>query len=148
MERFRLLHGGQRATQQRSSERRPVQVSGQIVWKDARGTTRLSRVVTRDVSDTGVSVDCINGSPIPLYRLVYFQVDKAERANPALPESLRRNAVLAAVYRVATPSGSTGVPGGYALRLLVEPQTLMTARPPEVEEIRDELPAEAVGYAV
>lgn len=147
MERFKLLHGGQRGNQQRSSERRPVQLSGQIVWKDARGTTRLSRVVTRDVSEIGVSVDCINGSPIPLYRLVYFQVDKAERGNPALPESLRRNAVLAAVYRVAAASGSTGVPGGYALRLLVEPHTL-SARPIEVEELREEMPAEAVGYAV
>lgn len=146
MERFKLLHGGQR-TRQRSSERKPVQVSGQIVWKDARGTTRLSRVVTRDVSEIGVSVDCINGSPIPLYRLVYFQVDKAERANGALPESLRRNAVLAAVYRVAPPTGATGVPGGYALRLLVEPQTL-SARPVQLEEMPEDLPADAVGYAV
>ncbi len=146
MERFRLLHGGQRP-QQRSSERRPVQVSGQIVWKDARGTTRLSRVVTRDVSEIGVSVDCINGSPIPMYRLVYFQVDKAERTNSALPESLRRNAVLAAVYRVAPSSGATGVPGGYALRLLVEPQ-MLASRPVDLEELQEEAPAEAVGYAV
>jgi hypothetical protein len=104
-------------------------------------------VVTRDVSEIGVSVDCINGSPIPLYRLVYFQVDKAERANGALPESLRRNAVLAAVYRVAPPTGATGVPGGYALRLLVEPQTL-SARPVQLEEMPEDLPADAVGYAV
>ncbi len=147
MERFRLLHGGQR-THQRLSDRRPVQVSGQIVWKDARGTTRLSRVVTRDVSEVGVSVDCINGSPIPLYRLVYFQVDKAERSHAALPESLRRNAVLAAVYRVAPPSGSTGVPGGYALRLLVEPHGLSFARPIQTESLTEDVAAEAVGYAV
>ncbi|MGE5812949.1 MAG: hypothetical protein ACM36C_00530 [Acidobacteriota bacterium] len=133
MERFRLLHGGQAG--HRTAERRPVQVSGQIVWKDARGTTRLSRVVTRDVSESGVAVDCINGSPIPLYRLVYFQVDRSERNNIALPEALRRNAVLAAVFRVGETNGATGAPGGYALRLLLEPQAIATARPYRLEAI-------------
>jgi hypothetical protein len=121
MDRFRLVQGG--APHQRSAERRPIQVPGQIVWKDARGTTRLSRVVTRDVSDTGVAVDCVNGSAIPLYRLVYFQVDRSERHHGWLPDALRRNAVLAAVYRVSACSEQTGAPGGYALRLLVEPQS-------------------------
>ena len=125
MERFRLVQGV--APQQRAAERRPIQVSGQIVWKDSRGTTRLSRVVTRDVSDTGVAVDCVNGSPIPLYRLVYFQVDRNERQHGSLPEPLRRNAVLAAVYRVAPCSEDTGIPAGYALRLLVEPQAMSSA---------------------
>lgn len=119
MERFRLIQGA--AARQRLAQRHPIQVSGQIVWKDARGTTRLSRVVTRDVSETGVAVDCVNGSPIPLYRLVYFQVDRNERQHSSLPEPLRRNAVLAAVYRVAPCSENTGAPGGYALRLLIEP---------------------------
>jgi hypothetical protein len=98
-----------------------VQVSGQIVWKDSRGTTRLSRVVTRDVSESGVAVESINGTPIPLYRLVYFQVDRSERNNFALPDVLRRNPVLAAVFRVGDTNGATGSPSGYALRLLVEP---------------------------
>jgi hypothetical protein len=96
-------------------------VSGQIVWKDARGTTRLSRVVTRDVSETGVAVECTNGTAIPLYRLVYFQVDRHDRQQAALPEPLRRQAVLAAVYRVSECCEETGAPAGYALRLLVEP---------------------------
>jgi hypothetical protein len=119
MERFRLIQGA--AARQRSSQRHPLHVAGQIVWKDARGTTRLSRVVTRDVSETGVAVDCVNGAPIPLYRLVYFQVDRNDRQHSSLPEALRRNAVLAAVYRVAACSGDTGAPAGYALRLLIEP---------------------------
>jgi len=147
MERFRLLHGGQ-AIRQRSAERRPVQVSGQIVWKDARGTTRLSRVVTRDVSDSGVSVECINGSPIPLYRLVYFQVDRAERTNSVLPEALRRNAVLAAVYRVGESNGATGVPGGYALRLLIEPQALSASRAYRLEVLPEGVQSEPVSRAV
>ncbi len=139
MERFRLLHGGQ--AWQRAAERRSVQVSGQIVWKDARGTTRLSRVVTRDVSESGVAVECINGSPIPLYRLVYFQVDRSERSNTALPEPLRRNAVLAAVFRVGETNGATGAPSGYALRLLVEPQVVHAARPYRLESIPEQVPA-------
>jgi uncharacterized protein (UPF0248 family) len=139
MERFRLLHGGQ--SRQRSAERRPVQVSGQIVWKDARGTTRLSRVVTRDVSESGVAVDCINGSTIPLYRLVYFQVDRSERNNLALPEALRRNAVLAAVFRVGETDGATGAPGSYALRLLIEPQVHSAARPHRLEAVAEPIPA-------
>jgi uncharacterized protein (UPF0248 family) len=119
-QRFRLVQGGH--TRQRAAERRPLRVSGQIVWKDARGTTRLSRVVTRDVSETGVAVDCINGSPIPLYRLVYFQVDRSDRHLTELPDALRRNAVLAAVYRVAAGTDKAGAGDGYALRLLVDPQ--------------------------
>jgi hypothetical protein len=117
-----------------------VQVSGQIVWKDARGTTRLSRVVTRDVSETGVAVACVNGAPIPMYRLVYFQVDRCDRHHAALPEPLRRNAVLAAVYRVSPCSEETGVPGGYALRLLIEPQAVATS-------VERDLPEDAVGCA-
>lgn len=138
MERFRLLHGGQER-HQRAAERRPVQVSGQIVWKDSRGTTRLSRVVTRDVSESGVAVESINGTPIPLYRLVYFQVDRSERSNFALPDVLRRNPVLAAVFRVGETNGATGSPSGYALRLLAEPP-LAAARSYE--------PAEVVSQAV
>lgn len=139
-QRFRLVHGGS-TRQSRISERRPVQVSGQIVWKDARGTTRLSRVVTRDVSETGVAVDCVNGTAIPLYRLVYFQIDRNDRHHEALPEPLRRNAVLAAVYRVSACSEETGVPGGYALRLLVEPQAVS-------QSSERDLPEEAVGCVV
>ena len=138
-QRFRLVQGGF-ARQPRVAERQAVQVSGQIVWKDARGTTRLSRVVTRNVSETGVAVDCVSGSPIPMYRLVYFQVDRSDRNHAALPEPLRRQAVLAAVYRVSPCREETGVPAGYALRLLVEPQTVSAA-------IEHEAPVEAVGCA-
>ena len=73
---------------------------GQIVWKDARGTTRMTAVVTRDVSDHGVSVDCLGGMPIPLFRLVYFQVDREARNRPDLPAALRKSNVLSAVFRV------------------------------------------------
>lgn len=82
----------------------------------------MASVITRDVSDHGVSVDCLQGTPIPLYRLVYFQVDRAERQHADLPPALRGSHVLSAIYRVDPCSAETGVPGGYALRLLVEPE--------------------------
>jgi hypothetical protein len=122
-QRFRLVLGGQQPREQkRTGERRRLQVAGQIVWKDARGTTRMASVVTRDVSEHGVAVDCLSGTPIPLYRLVYFQIDRSERQRTELPAPLRGSHVLSAVYRVDPCSEATGLPRGYALRLLVEPE--------------------------
>jgi len=122
-QRLRLVQGGgpQFRADKRMSERRALTVPGQIVWKDARGTTRLASVVTRDISDHGVSVECLNGAAIPLYRLVYFQIDRDARNRPDLPPALRRPNVLSAVFRVGPYRQSTGAPSEYALRLLVEP---------------------------
>ena len=121
-QRFRLVQGGHQArSEKRLSERRRVAVSGQIVWKDARGNTKLASVLTRDVSDHGVSVECVNGAAIPLYRLVYFQVDRDARYAPELPEALRKPNVLSAIFRVGDDNRATGAPAEYALRLLVEP---------------------------
>jgi hypothetical protein len=121
-QRLRLVQGGQQPrADKRISERRAVAVPGQIVWKDARGTTRMASVVTRDVSEHGVSVDCLSGTAIPLYRLVYFQIDREARNRPDLPAALRKPNVLSAVFRVGAYSQATGAPGDYALRLLVEP---------------------------
>src|SRR5919198_3930060 len=121
-QRLRLVQGGQQPrADKRTSERRVVAVPGQIVWKDARGTTRMAAVVTRDVSEHGVSVDCLSGTAIPLYRLVYFQIDRDARNRPDLPSALRKPNVLSAVFRVGAYSQATGAPAEYALRLLVEP---------------------------
>lgn len=121
-QRLRLVQGGQQPrADKRTSERRAVAVPGQIVWKDARGTTRMASVVTRDVSEHGVSVECLNGEAIPLYRLVYFQIDREARNRPDLPAALRKPNVLSAIFRVGAYSQATGAPAEYALRLLVEP---------------------------
>ena len=121
-QRLRLVQGGhQPRSEKRTSERRSLAVPGQIVWKDARGNTRLTEVVTRDVSEHGVSVECLNGSPIPLYRLVYFQVARDARQSADLPDALRKPNVLSAVFRVGLDNQATGAPHDYALRLLVEP---------------------------
>ena len=119
-QRLRLVQGGSRY-EKRTEDRHPVAVPGQILWKDARGNTRMASVVTRDVSAHGVSVECTGGTPIPLYRLVYFQVDRTARGRADLPAPLRRSTVLSAIFRVGAVSNDTGAPTGYALRLLVEP---------------------------
>lgn len=120
-QRLRLVQGAGRY-EKRTADRLHVAVPGQIVWKDARGTTRMASVVTRDVSGHGVSVDCLGGAPIPLYRLVYFQIDRGARNRTDLPPTLRKSSVLSAVFRVGPCSDITGAPTEYALRLLVEPE--------------------------
>lgn len=121
-QRLRLVQSGGRAYEKRGADRLRLSVPGQIVWKDARGTTRLASVVTRDVSEHGVSVECTGGTPIPLYRLVYFQVDRDARYRRDLPAALRKGNVLSAIFRVGPFSDVTGAPTEYGLRLLVEPE--------------------------
>lgn len=121
-QRFRLVMGGQSRTEKRISDRKRMSIPGQIVWKDGRGATRMASVITRDISEHGVAVDCLSGTPIPQFRLVYFQIDRSERQRAELPAALRGSHVLSAVYRVEPCSAETGLPSGYALRVLVEPQ--------------------------
>jgi hypothetical protein len=78
--------------------------------------------MTRDVSDHGVSVECLSGTPIPQYRLVYFQVYREARHRAEVPPALRKSSVLSAVFRVGACRQATGAPSDYALRLLVEPE--------------------------
>jgi hypothetical protein len=128
-QRLRLVQGAQSRTDRRQSERRRLEVPGQIVWKDARGTTRIATVMTRDVSEHGVSVECLSGTPIPPYRLVYFQVDRDARHRAELPPALRKASVLSAVFRVGACQQATGAPRDYALRLLVEPDRKVATPP-------------------
>lgn len=108
-------------TSQRSTQRRAICVPARITWKDASGAVRFASVMTRDVSDTGVFVECEAGAAIPLYRLVHLQVERSTRGAEQLPSRLREGRVLSAVWRVAPCRRSTGTPAGYALRFLVEP---------------------------
>ena len=122
-QKLRLVQGGGGVgrSDKRIAERHRLQVPGQIVWKDGRGQTRMMPVVTQDVSEHGVRIECRSGVSIPRYRLVYFQVDKHVRTRHELPESLRKQSILSAIFRVGTTSDVTGAPTEYALRLLVEP---------------------------
>ena len=121
-------------TAKRSSERLPISIPARLTWKDASGAVRFASVMTRDVSDAGVFVECEAGAAIPLYRLVHLQVERSNRLSDQLPYRLREGRVLSAVWRVAPCRRSTGTPSGYALRFLVDPQTnAAEAAPPNVE---------------
>ena len=123
-QRLRLVQGGCGVprTDKRAVDRIPMRVPAQIVWKDAHGRTQLAPVTTADVSEQGVRIESRTSLTLPLYRLVYFQVDRGVRNRPDLPEVFRQHSVLAAVFRVGPSSKVTGTPTEYALRLLVEPQ--------------------------
>jgi hypothetical protein len=105
----------------RSSERQSVSVPARLTWKDASGAVRFASVMTRDVSEAGVFVECEAGAAIPLYRLVHLQIERTTRGVEQLPTRLREGRVLSAVWRVAPCRRSTGTPSGYALRFLVDP---------------------------
>ncbi len=112
---------------QRGAERRNLSVPARLTWKDASGAVRFASVMTRDISDAGVFVECDAGAAIPLYRLVHLQVERSSSYLEHLPFRLREGRVLSAVWRVAPCRRSTGTPSGYALRFLVEPAMPATA---------------------
>jgi hypothetical protein len=100
-----------------------VALPARLTWKDQRGATRFASVVARNVSDTGVYVECQSSVSIPLYRLVQLQLEREVRDADALPYALRQGRVLSAVYRVNS-ANSHGRPQGLALRLMVDPKRL------------------------
>jgi len=110
-----------RASNKRTAERRSLTLPARLTWKDQRGTTRFASVITRNVSDSGVYVECRCGVSIPLFRLVQFQIESDVRDADCIPDALRQGRILSAVYRVS-PAGSSGVPQGLALRLMVDPR--------------------------
>jgi len=111
--------------EQRVSTRRDVNVPARLTWKDQRGVQRFASVVTRNVSDHGVYVECQSAVSIPMFRLVQFQLERAVREDDNLPASLRSGRVLSAVYRVS-PGTTSGRPQCLALRLMVDPRRRLT----------------------
>ena len=104
----------------RSAQRRPIRLPARLTWKDQRGTTRFASVVTKNVSEFGVFVECQSAVSIPLFRLVQFQLERDARESDPVPGSLRSGRVLSAVYRVAAPG--KGGRQGLALRLMIDPK--------------------------
>ena len=116
------------ATPQRKADRHQVTVPARLTWKDSSGAVRFISVTTRDISDHGVFVECDGGAAIPLHRLVHLQVERTMRGSDFnLPSSLREGRVLSAVWRVAPCRKSTGTPSGYALRFLLNPESVAQA---------------------
>ncbi len=110
----------------RASERRVATMPARLTWKDQRGTTRFASVLTRDISDFGVFVECSTPVSLPLFRLVQFQLERDANASDAhVPDALRQGRILSAVYRVA-PATAAGARQGVALRLMVDPKRRQT----------------------
>ena len=105
----------------RIGNRRQVRAAGRLTWRHASGGLRFAFVVTSDVSEYDAYVICQTSASIPLYRLVYFQIERPARGQSALPVVLQRGKVMAAVYRLGPYRPATGTPEGYALRMLVQP---------------------------
>ena len=112
----------------RAGERRKVRLQGRLRWRDAGGVLRFASVVTQDVSDRDAFVECQVPASIPLYRLVHFQLEGTGHDGAEVPAALRRGQILSAVYRVGPCRAATGTPHGYALRLLVEPESMPASR--------------------
>lgn len=111
----------QPTSNKRTAERRSICLPARLTWKDQRGTTRFASVVTRNVSELGVFVECQGAVSIPLYRLVQFQLERDVRESDPLPSALRGGRILSAVYRVTAPTPNGGRQG-LALRLMVDPK--------------------------
>lgn len=112
-----------RTDDKRVAERRALALPARLTWKDHRGATRFASVITRDVSEIGVFVECQSAVSIPMYRLVQFQLERDVSDSDPLPASLRNGRVLSAVYRV-TGAPTLGTRQGLALRLMVSPKHL------------------------
>jgi hypothetical protein len=110
-----------RGSDNRSAERRAIALPARLTWKDQRGTTRFASVVTQNVSEFGVYVECQSAVSIPMYRLVQFQLEREVRDAELVPSSLRQGRILSAVYRVS-PANRSGKLQGLALRLMVDPK--------------------------
>jgi hypothetical protein len=109
------------ANTNRAAERIPVTLSARLTWKDQRGTTRFASVIARNVSNFGAYVECPNPLPLPVYRLVQFQLEKDITATDPLPDALKQGRLTAAVYRVHPPDAQ-GRGQGLGLRLMVDPR--------------------------
>ena len=76
-----------RGRDSRQANRLPVSLAARITWKDASGAVRFASVVTKDVSDAGVFVECDAAAAIPLYRLVHLQIERSVGDSESVPKS-------------------------------------------------------------
>ena len=120
---------------QRHGHRRELAVPARLTWKDQRGVQRFASVVTRNVSELGVYVECQSAVSIPMFRLVQLQLERTVREDDNLPAALRTGRVLSAVYRVA-PGTTSGRPQCLALRLMVDPRRHLADAPPDEQRDR------------
>jgi hypothetical protein len=127
---------------QRRAERRDINAAARLTWKDQRGATRFASVITRNISEYGVYVECQSPVSIPMFRLVQFQLERDIREGGVLPAALRAGRVLSAVYRMS-PGTAAGRKQCLALRLMIDPRR----RPTDVAEPEMPMVARATAAA-
>jgi hypothetical protein len=120
-------------TTRRASDRRNITLPARLTWKDQRGATRFAAVVTRNVSEFGVYVECHSPVSIPLYRLVQFQLERDGRHTDAIPAHLQQGRILSAVYRISPAAPNK--PQGLALRLMVDPKRVATPASANIAQV-------------
>ncbi len=125
----------------RTAERTNIMLPARLTWKDQRGATRFASVITRDVSELGVFVECQSPISITKFRLVHFQLERDVRDIDGLPDSLRQGRLLSAVYRIFAPTRSGGRQG-MALRLMVDPRR--RPQPELVDTVTEIAPIELI----
>jgi hypothetical protein len=126
-------HSPQQTTpEHRVSERKEISIPARMTWKDHRGATRFASVLTRNISEHGVFVECQSAVSIPMFRLVHFQLEREVRESDGLPASLRLGRILSAVYRVL-PGTTSGRRQCLALRLMVDPRRRAVDVPAEAD---------------
>src|SRR5256885_8591548 len=96
----------QREQAPRAAERVELTMPARLMWKDKRGATRFAMVLTRNVSEFGVLVECPTAFSIDLFRLVHFQLERETRDYEGVPHSLRQGRILSAVYRISPATSS------------------------------------------
>lgn len=128
-------------TNARTAERTNIMLPARLTWKDQRGATRFASVITRDVSEFGVFVECQAPISITKFRLVHFQLERDVRDINGLPESLRQGRLLSSVSRIHAPTRSGGRQG-LALRLMVDPRR--RPQPERLETLVETAPIELV----
>lgn len=131
-------------TNTRIAERTNIMLPARLTWKDQRGVTRYASVITRDVSEFGVFVECQSPISISKFRLVHFQLERDVRDIDGLPDSLRQGRLLSAVYRIHAPT-RTGGRQGLALRLMVDPRR--RPQPERADTLVESAPLELIAAA-
>jgi len=131
------------ASNKRAAERINLMLPARLTWKDQRGTERFASVITRDVSEFGVFVECSSPISIKRHRLVQFQLERNTIEVAGVPESLRQGRLLSAVYRVH-PASRSGARQGLALRLMVAPRRRVQAELPQDDTRAGAAPAARV----
>ena len=105
------------AENKRTAERRPIALPARLTWKDQRGTMRFASVVTRNVSEFGVYVECRRPSRFRCTASSSSNSSTKEPQTDQLPVSLEaagsfRRSIGCRPVAIGSPPGARAAPDG------------------------------------